>query len=88
MRSADGTEHRNGGVYREVVAPSRLVHTFAWDDDKGRRGHETLVTIDLAERHGGTAMTFRQASFQSAAERDGHADGWSQSFDRLAEIVR
>ena len=32
------------GVFREVVAPERLVFTFAWDED-GERGLETLVTI-------------------------------------------
>jgi hypothetical protein len=29
-------------------------------------------------------MTFRQEPFESAAERDGHGEGWSEAFDRMA----
>src|SRR5712691_4337552 len=44
-RDDDGEELWQSGVYREVVEPERLVFTFAWDQEGGRRGHETLVTI-------------------------------------------
>src|SRR5258705_11539625 len=44
MRSPDGTDHWLQGVYREVVAPERLVFTWAWEDATGKPGHETLVT--------------------------------------------
>jgi uncharacterized protein YndB with AHSA1/START domain len=88
MRSPDGTEHRNGGVYLEVEEPARLVYTFAWDDADGSAGHETIVTIlfdeqEGGEQEGGTRMTFRQETFESTAERDGHAGGWSEAFERL-----
>lgn len=88
-RDADGTELWQGGVYREVVAPRRLVFTFAWDDADGRAGPETLVKLDLAELDGGrrTRMTFRQAVFNTEANRDGHRGGWSEAFERLAAHV-
>ena len=72
------------GVYREIAAPDRLVFTFAWEE-AGERGLETLVTVTFAEQDGKTQMTFRQAPFQSDAERDGHQGGWNSTFDRLAE---
>jgi uncharacterized protein YndB with AHSA1/START domain len=75
-----------GGVFREVVAPERVVFTFAWDEE-GERGLETLVTVTFAEEEGKTRMTFRQVPFQSIEERDGHRGGWTSSFDRLAEYV-
>lgn len=73
------------GVYREVAAPERLVFTFAWDGPDGRPGHETLVTVTLADHAGKTKMTFHQAAFESAERRDSHEGGWNSAFDRLEE---
>ena len=80
-----GRDLWQGGVLKEVVEPERLVFTFAWDQEDGRPGHETLVTVTFAEQDGRTVMTFRQAVFETVDQRDGHAGGWSSSFDRLAE---
>jgi uncharacterized protein YndB with AHSA1/START domain len=87
LRSIDsGKELGLGGVFREVVAPERVVFTFAWDEE-GERGLETLVTVTFAEQKGKTLMTFRQVPFQSVEERDGHRGGWTSSFDRLEDYV-
>jgi uncharacterized protein YndB with AHSA1/START domain len=83
MRKPDGEELAVGGSYRELRAPERLVATHAWRNPDGTDGHETLMTVTLAERGGGTEMTFRQSGFDSAESRDGHRDGWSQCFDKL-----
>jgi uncharacterized protein YndB with AHSA1/START domain len=87
LRAPDGTIHRVRGVYREIVAPERLVFTHAWEDENGDASPETIVTVTLAEREGKTRMMFHQAIFESKASRDGHGQGWSQSFDRLAELL-
>lgn len=82
----DGKELWQGGVFREVAPPERLVFTFAWEE-AGERGLETLVTITFADVGGKTRMTFRQAPFRSVAERDGHRGGWNSSFGRLDEHI-
>jgi uncharacterized protein YndB with AHSA1/START domain len=87
MRSQDGKEYANRGTVREVLEPERLVFTFAWDEDDGSPGREMLITITLADLGGRTQMTFHQAEFESAEDRDGHNEGWSESFDRLAEYL-
>lgn len=85
LRSTEtGKDLWHNGVFREVVAPERLVFTFLWEEE-GERGLETLVTITFADEHGKTRMTLRQSPFQSIGERDGHGEGWNSSFDRLAE---
>ena len=88
LRSVEtGQELPLGGVFREVVAPERLVFTFAWEEE-GERGLENVVTVTFAEEASGkTRMTFRQIPFQSVEERDGHRGGWNSSFDRLADYV-
>jgi len=81
-----GKELWQGGVFREVVAPERLVFTFAWEEE-GERGLETLVTVTFADQGAKTLMTFRQAPFQSVSERDGHHGGWTSTFDRLDDLL-
>ncbi|MFB9926880.1 hypothetical protein ACFFRC_19400, partial [Amycolatopsis halotolerans] len=36
---------------------------------------------------GKTSMTFHQAPFPNAAERDGHVDGWQSSFEDLTHTL-
>jgi uncharacterized protein YndB with AHSA1/START domain len=81
-----GEELWQGGVFREVEEPERIVFTFAWDAED-ERGLETLVTVTFAEQDGKTKMTFRHSPFQSVKERDGHQGGWTSTFDRLEEYV-
>lgn len=87
MRKPDGTDLWLGGIYREVVEPQRLVFTHAWDNENGKPGPETLVTVTFTERDGKTEMNFRQSGFESVDSRDGHAGGWGECFDRLEEIL-
>ena len=83
LRSTQGgPDLWQGGVFREIVPPERLVFTFTWEE-AGERGLETLVTVTFAEEGGKTRLVFRQAPFQSAEQRDGHQWGWNSSFDRL-----
>ena len=87
LRAPDGSEHWVRGTYREIVEPERLVFTHAWEDEDGKPGLETLVSVAFAEQAGQTTMHFHQATFDSRASRDGHEGGWSSSFDRLAEYL-
>jgi uncharacterized protein YndB with AHSA1/START domain len=86
IRSPEGTDLWMRGVYREVVAPERLVFTFAWET-QGEPGHETLVTVTFAEQDGRTRLTFHQAVFESVESRDSHHGGWSECFDRLEDYL-
>jgi uncharacterized protein YndB with AHSA1/START domain len=85
MRWADGSEHWQGGTFREVFPPERLVFTYAWEDAEGRPKHETLVTVTLTEHAGETELVFQQREFGSVSSRDSHAEGWHSTLDVLAE---
>jgi uncharacterized protein YndB with AHSA1/START domain len=78
-----GQEFPTGGFYLEVREPERLV--FTWREPGGDA--ESVITVELADLGGRTAMTFHQAGFTSEeARRDVH-DGWSSALDRLTEHV-
>ena len=89
MRAPDGKELWLGGVYREIVPNKHIVMTHAWDDEGGRPGPETLVTVRFEELRTGlgakTKVTLLQTGFDSMQSRDGHAGGWGECLDLLAE---
>ncbi|MEX1206780.1 MAG: SRPBCC domain-containing protein [Dongiaceae bacterium] len=85
--SPKGTDHWVQGRYREVVAPERLVFTWAWEDEHGKPGHETVVAVDFRARGDKTELTLTHSVFESAKSRDAHKSGWSSSLDCLAEYL-
>lgn len=87
MRSPVGTTHRRRGIYREIVAPERLVFTYAWEDEHGALGPETLVTVTFAELGAKTRVSLHQAVFESVGARDSHREGWASCLERFADYV-
>ena len=75
------------GVYREIKAPERLVFSFRWDSGNPVHDADTLVTVSFAAQGEQTLLTFRQEPFASIERRDGHAIGWGQVLDSLAEFI-
>ncbi|HVU16096.1 MAG TPA: SRPBCC domain-containing protein [Candidatus Didemnitutus sp.] len=86
MVAPDGTECWLSGKYLEVEENRRVVFTHAWEE-KGRRGHETTVTLTFADIGPKTKLTLRQQIFDSTASRDGHRDGWSQCLEKLGDLL-
>jgi uncharacterized protein YndB with AHSA1/START domain len=87
MRSTEGIDRRKRGVYREIVAPERIVFTFAWEEPDGRLGHETLVTVTLEDLGAKTRLTLRQAVFDLATNCEAHVIGWTSCLERFAEYM-
>jgi uncharacterized protein YndB with AHSA1/START domain len=87
MRSAQGREDRQRGVFREIVAPERLVFTYAFEDEVGKRGHETIVTVTFTDDAGKTRLTVHQAIFESDEMRNDHVRGWGETLERLTDYV-
>lgn len=94
LRGASGEEHWGLAVYREIVAPERIVyrHTLADAEGNSVRGMPANVTtLTLDEVAGGTQLT-AYVAFESAAElnnvlRVGMRAGFEQSLEHLEEYV-
>jgi uncharacterized protein YndB with AHSA1/START domain len=91
-RSEDGKEFGFTGVFREVVRPSRIVHTEIYDPgDVGGEMGEALVTAVLTEKAGVTThtMTIRYESqeVRDAALKTGMTDGMEMSFVKLDALL-
>jgi uncharacterized protein YndB with AHSA1/START domain len=87
-RRPDGKQIGQRGVYREIVAPERLVNTESWEDwNPG----ELLVTTILVEHAGATTLTMTSL-FPSQEVRDmliksGMTSGAAETYDKLAACL-
>ncbi len=102
MRSPEGKDYWSKGIYREVAAPERLVMTDSFADEKGNTvpasyygmspdwPEELLVTVTFEEQDGKTKLTLKHSGLtgMSDTDRDDMRQGWSESFDKLAESLR
>jgi uncharacterized protein YndB with AHSA1/START domain len=88
-RHVNGNEMGMRGVYREVVAPERVVSTEQFD--QAWYPGEAVGTLVLAEQGGRTRIT-QTVLYDSRETRDAvlkspMESGVARSYDRLAEIV-
>lgn len=99
MRSPEGKDYWGTGVYRDIVPLERIVCTDSFSDEKGNvvpashygmQGEwplELLVTATFENDRGKTIMTLQHAGIPSGTLSECE-DGWSGSFDKLAEILK
>lgn len=79
----DDEHHSVSGVYREVVPPTKLVFSWAWQSTPER---ESQVTVDLKPDKDGTILTLTHEQFFSEQARDDHRGGWSMALDSLERV--
>ena len=86
MQPPDGETFTLVGEFREVDPPTLLVYTFRWDppdpDDL-----ETIVVFSLRDLGASTELTVDQGPFATEGRRALHEQGWSETLDRLHELM-
>jgi len=88
-RNPQGTEMGMGGVYREIMAPERLVATEKFDESW--YPGEAVDTTVLVEREGRTTLTIT-VRYESKEARDGvlrspMKEGMEVGYNKLAEVL-
>lgn len=91
MHGPDGNDYPMKGMFREVVAPERLVFTNIALDNDGKHLLEGLTTVTFAEQSGKTTMTLHTHAVGrvpiAKQMLSGMNAGWTQSIDKLQELV-
>jgi uncharacterized protein YndB with AHSA1/START domain len=86
MMAPDGGLISEHGVYREVVAPERLVFTYS--SEGGRIvDRETLVTVTFIARGPRTVLTLRHSGLPTEEARSLHHGGWVRCLDRFTTTL-
>jgi uncharacterized protein YndB with AHSA1/START domain len=83
MRGPDGADYPFHGVYREIVAPERIVFTAIIDNAPG---NELVTTVTFAEEGGKTRLTVEQTVPTEPYAR-GQKQGWTESLECLADYL-
>ena len=85
----NGTEMGMGGVYRDIVAPERLVTTERFDE--AWYPGEALNTLVLIEQGGRTTLTqtmrYESRDARDAVIKSNMETGVAASYDRLADLL-
>lgn len=92
MRSPDGKEFPNYGVYLEVVPNERLVFTDAYTEAWVPSEKPFMTGILTFEDMGGKTRYTARVRHWSVADREAHErmgfhDGWAKATDQLVELV-
>ena len=86
MQPPEGELFHLSGEFRDVEPPSRLAYTFVWDppdaDDR-----ETLVVLSLDDRGDQTEVNLSQGEFATQDRLELHDGGWSDSFEKLEQLL-
>jgi uncharacterized protein YndB with AHSA1/START domain len=88
-RGPDGAEMGMGGVYREIVAPERLVATEAFDDPwyPGEAVDTTVLVEEGGKTTATTTVLYESEEIRDAVLESGMARGVAESYDMLAEYL-
>ena len=91
MRAPDGTVFPMTGTFDEVAEPECLVFRAVPVDDQGTALLESLTTVTLHDLGGKTKVIVHASAVPLQPVADGMLKGmepgWSQSLERLAEVV-
>ena len=86
MQPPDGKLFYLVGEFREIDPPGRVAYTFRWEDPDPD-DQETVVTLSLRDLGAATELGLTQRPFTVERRRALHDAGWSQSLDRLEQVL-
>jgi uncharacterized protein YndB with AHSA1/START domain len=100
MRSPEGEDYWNTGVFREIIPFERIVYTDSFSDPEGNivspthygMGSdfplETLITVTFEDLDGKTRLTLQQIGLPVSVDSENAKQGWNEAFDKLVDILR
>jgi len=80
----DANSHLHSGHYLEVRRPDKLV--FTWNA-VSHAEPDTKVTVEFLEEGDSTEVVITHEELPTEELRRGHAEGWTELLDNLAECL-
>jgi uncharacterized protein YndB with AHSA1/START domain len=81
--NCDGEEMTVAGEFRELTPDRKIVFTWQWQDDELWDNQTSVVTVELADREGGTEVCLTHEQLPSEQSRDNHEEGWTSLLVKL-----
>ena len=86
MQPPDGDPFLLVGEFRRIEPPDQLSYTFRYEEPDAD-DQETVVDFSLHDVGGSTEVAIDQGPFLTEARRALHTQGWTETLDRLHELV-
>jgi uncharacterized protein YndB with AHSA1/START domain len=86
MQPPDGDFFYLFGEFREVDPTAQLAYTFLYEDPDPD-DQETVVSLSFGDLGVWTELVFTQRAFATEGRRALHEQGWTDSLDRLQELL-
>ena len=86
MQPPDAEPFHLSGEFLEIDPPGRLSYTFRWEEpDPDDR--TTVARLSLQDIGHATEVSLTQGEFATEARLALHRDGWSDSLDKLRDLI-
>jgi uncharacterized protein YndB with AHSA1/START domain len=86
LSNSEGEKMTVRGEYRELQPGKKIVFTWQWEDDEDWENHTSVVTVELEDADGGTALRLIHEQLPNEQSRDGHTRGWNSALDKLEKF--
>jgi uncharacterized protein YndB with AHSA1/START domain len=86
MQPPEGDRFYLAGQFREFDPPTRLAYSFVWEDPDPE-DVETVVGVSFRDLGVATEVALTQGPFKTEARRALHRDGWTDSLDKLEQLL-
>ena len=87
MTSPGGETYVVFGTFVTIDVPKKLAYTWAWEEDDGTPGHESLVTVEFKPKGTATEVVLTQERLANEESRDKHIDGWTGCLEHLEQAL-
>ena len=87
MQPPEGEPFYLAGEFREVDPPRRLAFTFRWEDPDPDDVENVAELAFEEDDHDSTRVTLVQGPFRTEERRQLHHDGWTDSLDKLEQLL-
>ena len=86
MQPPEGEPLHLAGIYREIVAPERLVYTWRWEVGVPDPS-ESLVTVNFEDMGNATRVTVTHNELLPGSPTEPYSYGWTSGLEKLAAYV-
>src|SRR5258707_9665151 len=83
LTNPEGEEMTVFGEYRELVPGKKIVFTWKWDDDEAWKSGNSIVTVELFDRNGGTESLLTHEQLPDEASLGRYYARWNNDLTRL-----
>jgi uncharacterized protein YndB with AHSA1/START domain len=88
MQPPDGDLFHLSGEFLEIDPPSRLVYTFRWEEpDPHDRTTVVTLSLNTVRNAYATELSLTQGEFATDARLALHRSGWTDSLEKLRELL-